>query len=52
MPVWTRGIPVLCEKPLTTAIDSAYPIVQREAGSARPWFRSGSCGVSTPSTSR
>ena len=26
-----RGIPVLCEKPLTTDIDSAYAIVQKEA---------------------
>lgn len=26
-----RGIPVLCEKPLTTSIDTAYDIVQREA---------------------
>jgi myo-inositol 2-dehydrogenase/D-chiro-inositol 1-dehydrogenase len=26
-----RGIPVLCEKPLTTSIDTAYGIVQKEA---------------------
>ncbi len=26
-----RGIPVLCEKPLTTSIDTAYSIVQKEA---------------------
>ena len=26
-----RGIPVLCEKPLTTSIDTAYRIVQKEA---------------------
>jgi myo-inositol 2-dehydrogenase/D-chiro-inositol 1-dehydrogenase len=26
-----RGVPVLCEKPLTTAIDTAYAIVEREA---------------------
>src|SRR3712207_5123422 len=26
-----RGIPVLCEKPLTTDVDSSYRIVQREA---------------------
>ena len=26
-----RGIPVLCEKPLTTSIDTAYEIVKREA---------------------
>lgn len=26
-----RGIPVLCEKPLTTEVDSAYRLVQREA---------------------
>ncbi len=26
-----RGIPVLCEKPLTTDIDSAYAIVQKQA---------------------
>jgi myo-inositol 2-dehydrogenase/D-chiro-inositol 1-dehydrogenase len=29
------GVPVLCEKPLTTDIDSAYRIVQREAKLAR-----------------
>ena len=27
-----RGIPVLCEKPLTTDISSAYAIVQKETG--------------------
>ena len=30
-----RGIPVLCEKPLTTAIGTAYGIVQREAALGR-----------------
>ena len=29
------GMPVLCEKPLTTDVASAYAIVQKEAG-ARP----------------
>ncbi len=36
-----RGIPVLCEKPLTTAIDSAYTIVQREAALGRPLVQVG-----------
>ena len=30
-----RGIPVLCEKPLTVAIDTAYAIVEREAALGR-----------------
>jgi myo-inositol 2-dehydrogenase/D-chiro-inositol 1-dehydrogenase len=30
-----RGIPVLCEKPLTTSIETAYGIVQREAALGR-----------------
>ncbi len=30
-----RGIPVLCEKPLTTSIDTAYGIVQKEASLGR-----------------
>ena len=30
-----RGVPVLCEKPLTTDIDSAYRIVQHEASLGR-----------------
>jgi myo-inositol 2-dehydrogenase/D-chiro-inositol 1-dehydrogenase len=36
-----RGIPVLCEKPLTTDIASAYRIVQREAQLARPLIQVG-----------
>jgi myo-inositol 2-dehydrogenase/D-chiro-inositol 1-dehydrogenase len=30
-----RGIPVLCEKPLTVAIDTAYALVEREAALGR-----------------
>ena len=36
-----RGIPVLCEKPLTTDIASAYAIVQREAALGRPLIQVG-----------
>ena len=36
-----RGIPVLCEKPLTTSVDSAYRIVQREAELGRPLVQVG-----------
>jgi myo-inositol 2-dehydrogenase / D-chiro-inositol 1-dehydrogenase len=36
-----RGIPVLCEKPLTTDIASAYRIVQREAALGRPLIQVG-----------
>ena len=36
-----RGIPVLCEKPLTTSIDTAYAIVQAEAKLDRPLIQVG-----------
>ena len=36
-----RGIPVLCEKPLTTDIASAYRIVQKEAALGRPLIQVG-----------
>ncbi|WP_111768453.1 Gfo/Idh/MocA family protein [Nakamurella deserti] len=36
-----RGIPVLCEKPLTTGIDTAYRIVQREAELGRQLIQLG-----------
>lgn len=36
-----RGIPVLCEKPLTTDIAAAYAIVQKEAGLGRPLVQVG-----------
>jgi myo-inositol 2-dehydrogenase/D-chiro-inositol 1-dehydrogenase len=36
-----RGIPVLCEKPLTTDIASAYRIVQREAQAPRQLIQVG-----------
>ena len=36
-----RGIPVLCEKPLTTDIASAYAIVQKEAALGRPLIQVG-----------
>ena len=36
-----RGIPVLCEKPLTTDIDSAYALVRREAELERPLVQVG-----------
>ncbi len=36
-----RGIPVLCEKPLTTDIDSAYAIVAKEAKLDRPLIQVG-----------
>jgi myo-inositol 2-dehydrogenase / D-chiro-inositol 1-dehydrogenase len=35
------GVPVLCEKPLTTDVDSAYRIVQREAQLGRPLVQVG-----------
>ena len=35
------GVPVLCEKPLTTDIDSAYAIVQKEAALDRPLIQVG-----------
>src|SRR5829696_853534 len=36
-----RGIPVLCEKPLTTDIDSAYAIVAKEAALGRQLIQVG-----------
>ena len=36
-----RGIPVLCEKPLTTDVASAYRIVQKEASLGRPLVQVG-----------
>jgi myo-inositol 2-dehydrogenase/D-chiro-inositol 1-dehydrogenase len=36
-----RGIPALCEKPLTTDIASAYRIVQQEAALGRPLIQVG-----------
>jgi myo-inositol 2-dehydrogenase/D-chiro-inositol 1-dehydrogenase len=36
-----RGVPVLCEKPLTTDIDSAYAIVQKEHALGRPLIQVG-----------
>jgi myo-inositol 2-dehydrogenase/D-chiro-inositol 1-dehydrogenase len=36
-----RGIPVLCEKPLTTDIASSYAIVQKEAALDRPLIQVG-----------
>ena len=36
-----RGIPVLCEKPLTTGVDAAYAIVQKEAQGTRPLVQVG-----------
>lgn len=36
-----RGVPVLCEKPLTTGIDSAYAIVQKEHALGRPLIQVG-----------
>jgi myo-inositol 2-dehydrogenase / D-chiro-inositol 1-dehydrogenase len=35
------GVPVLCEKPLTTDVDSAYRLVQREASLGRPLVQVG-----------
>jgi myo-inositol 2-dehydrogenase/D-chiro-inositol 1-dehydrogenase len=36
-----RGIPVLCEKPLTTELASAYDVVKREAGTGRQLIQVG-----------
>jgi len=36
-----RGVPVLCEKPLTTDIASSYRIVQKEAALGRPLVQVG-----------
>ena len=36
-----RGVPVLCEKPLTTDIDLAYAIVQKEHALGRPLIQVG-----------
>ncbi|MET0693698.1 MAG: Gfo/Idh/MocA family oxidoreductase, partial [Propionibacteriaceae bacterium] len=36
-----RGIPVLCEKPLTTSIDTAYGIVEKEAALGRQLIQVG-----------
>jgi myo-inositol 2-dehydrogenase/D-chiro-inositol 1-dehydrogenase len=36
-----RGIPVLCEKPLTTAVDTAYTIVEKEASLGRQLIQVG-----------
>lgn len=36
-----RGIPVLCEKPLTTSIDTAYEIVKKEAALGRQLIQVG-----------
>ena len=47
------GVPVLCEKPLTTDVASAYADrAARRRRSAGRWCRSGSCDGSTPSTPR
>ena len=46
-----RGIPVLCEKPLTTDIASAYAIVQKEQALGKQLIQVGFMRRFDPSTS-
>ena len=47
-----RGLPLLCEKPLTTDVESSYRIVRKRPQWGGRWSRSASCAASTTSTSR